>query len=256
MTQTAFHQDDIYQWNEVGICHLEARRLDDSIHCFRMALSLARSAVFHSGNALQTNVATSTPSKAHTATATAVGETRRHYDCLGMGSTVVGHAEDRTDDVLHDYLYMQPQPLRTTADPEPHLGSVCVTCLFNLSVAVHLKTASWSSEARDHQSERLAPVVQLYEHVYALLRSGTCNTRGGLHVLIATLNNLAMVHNQCGRPDQAKASFETLLSSIMCITTSDGSRCHTFDSLLLDGVFSNVSKALGILTAPIYAPGA
>lgn len=256
MTQTSLTREDIYGWNNVGIYHLQARRLDDSIHCFRMALSVAKSRVLHEENGQTTNTAVSNPSKTDTRTRNAFEDTPIDGSSIVMAS-MVSFMEGRTDDLHHDYLHMQPQPLHSQ-DPETPIARVCVTCLFNLALAMHLKAMSLDSETQD--SERFAAVLQLYDNVYTLLLSmemaATCSNKGDLHLLLAVLNNMALLHNQFGRSDKAKACFETLLSSLMFINAFDGSRCETLESSLLDGVLSNISKALGILTAPIYAPGA
>jgi hypothetical protein len=260
MAQIGLSREDIYQWNKDGIFHLEAKRLDESIYCFRMALSLAKSRVLHGEYTQSMNTRRSNAAKAISATSQpgVFWEAQRDDNSICMAS-MVRLAEDEAREILPDYLYLQPQPL-FSQEPEPHIARVCVNCLFNLASAIHMKALSTGSEARSIQTERLAAVVQLYEHIYTLLLSqdiaATSANRGELHLLIAALNNLALLHNQLDRPDKAKACFETLLSSIMCIRAFGGSRFQTFDPFLLDGVFSNISKALGILTAPICAPGA
>lgn len=256
MTHLAMTRDDIYQWNNDGIFHLETKRLDEAIYCFRMALSLAKAQVIHARQMLSMSTFMN-PSKPEKIARRPFVPRETSKEENSMSSSLL-LTEDRTGD-LPKFLYMQPRRLH----PEvlyPQITSFCVTFLFNLTVAMHLKAVSIGSDAGSNQKERLATIVSLYEHIYThLLTHGGAGTGFNSRdddLLLAALNNMAVVQTQLEMHNTARRCFENLLSSIMCMKTSGVCRSQRSDPFLLEGIFRNIVDSLGLLTEPIYAPGA
>jgi tetratricopeptide (TPR) repeat protein len=262
MTQLAIPRDDIYEWSNLGIRHLEANRLDDSISCFRVALSLAKARVIQVAPRPLGNRMTNPSSNDRGARQpVAFQETGIEENRVSCSRPLMSRTEDQTGE-SNKFLYLHPRPLSPLGcqEPQPAIASICVTCLFNLAVAMHLKCLSVGTEAKSNPDERLTAVAQLYDHVYHVLLShdtaADWNTSADLALILAALNNLAVLQSELDRHDQAKACFETLLANVMCMKLCGGYEALRSDPSLLPGVFSNIVRALNVLTEPICAPGA
>ena len=132
----------------------------------------------------------------------------------------------------HGYVYRHPIELPMDDDIAIMLRVQCVTIMFNLGMAFHLRGISYSQcyvgidnrqvyEQSDENSIRvwaLQNAIAMYELCYEMM--GTEKINPGLHFIMSLTNNLGHSHALLHNFDKARICWQQLLSIQMFLVDS------------------------------------
>ena len=128
------------------------------------------------------------------------------------------------------FLYQEPIELPMDNEMSTLLNVQCVTVMFNLAMAFHLRAlAATGSNDNVHQQLQqqqhfLHNAIQMYELCYEMMSTDE-SFNPGLYFIMCLANNLGCAHMTLGNYAKSHSCFEHLLSMQMYVTDSsiDGS---------------------------------
>lgn len=116
--------------------------------------------------------------------------------------------------------------------------------LFNLALAHHLRAdAITNVDDPNNLAKRhllLSKALKIYELAFKMQERGgyfNCN----FLFILAILNNIGVIHQTLGAPQQAKRCFGKVMSVLMLMTDR---KCHDTTKLEMNGFFRNASCSL------------
>ena len=116
--------------------------------------------------------------------------------------------------------------------------------IFNIALTHHL----YAEQCHD-RSKSLKKAYRLYELAYEALRCEEEQTSPNILFMLATVNNLGLIHDELNNNEKSKMYFEHLMSILMFVVDSQQSRneyqvYYDVDGFLRNATWTNNHGAL------------
>ena len=138
------------------------------------------------------------------------------------------------------YVYRSPIALPTNDLTATFVNVQCVTIMFNLALAFHLRGIQKNENTVEEQEWALQNAVSMYELCYEMM--GTELINPGLFFMMTITNNLGHAHATLHIYDKAQKCFEHLLSMQMYLMDSIDNKDEVMaDEQPFEGFMQNTS---------------